>query len=93
MSRKWEYARNEFEYNGKRYRVIVHDYWVIEGKPVDLVWSLERKDNTYHGWPRIKAERAPKAVCWMAKNFYDGFVAGCVFAGENPDREMVEVPA
>lgn len=70
MSRKWEYASNEFEFNGKRYRVIVHDYWLIENRPVELVWTLEREGN------RVNAERMPKGACWMAKNFYDGFVAG-----------------
>ena len=75
MNGKEELARKEFEHNGKWWMVTVFNYWLIEGKPVELVWSLW-KPTAYGGWKRANADRAPKAVVRMASSFYDGFVSG-----------------
>ena len=71
-----EYAKTEFEYNGKRWQVTIKDYWVIPGKPIEPVWSLHKPDDC-GGWlPAVGNDNAPKAVCWMATCFYRGFMAG-----------------
>ena len=70
-----ELARKEVEINGSRWLVTVESYWVIPGKPEELVYCIY-KQTPQGGWAYVKGEKAPRSVCWAGTCFLAGFEAG-----------------